>query len=51
LPCPTDWFKNIKKLEAAHFLFIDLKTKKVEKERYWKLDYAKKLDLSDAEWE
>lgn len=49
-PAPLTGFKNIKKLEAAHYLFIDLKTKKVEKERYWKLDYSKKLDLPEDEW-
>lgn len=50
--CPTPFtgFKDIKKLEPAHFLFIDLKSKKVEKERYWKLDYSKKLNLSEKEW-
>lgn len=49
-PAPLTGFKNIKKLEPAHYLFIDLKTKKVEKERYWKLDYSQKLDLSEEEW-
>jgi len=50
VPAPLTGFKDIQKLEAAHFLFIDLKTKKVEKERYWKLDYSKKLNLSEDEW-
>ncbi len=50
-PAPLTGFKDIKKLEPAHYLFIDLKTKKVEKERYWKLDYSKKLNLSEKEWE
>jgi len=49
-PAPLTGFKDIKKLEPAHLLFIDLKTKKVEKERYWKLDYSKKLYLSENEW-
>lgn len=49
-PSPLTGFRNIKKLEPAHYLFIDLKTKKVEKERYWKLDYSQKLDLSEDEW-
>ena len=49
-PAPLTGFKDIKKLEPAHYLFIDLKTKKIEKERYWKLDYSKKLDLSEDEW-
>ncbi len=49
-PTPLTGFKNIKKLEPAHYLFVDLKTKKVEKKRYWKLDYSQKLDLSEDEW-
>jgi asparagine synthase (glutamine-hydrolysing) len=49
-PAPLTGFKDIKKLEPAHYLFIDLKTKKIEKERYWKLNYFQKLDLSEDEW-
>src|SRR4030042_1706328 len=48
-PAPLTGFKDLKKLEPAHYLFVDLKTKKLEKERYWKLDYSKKLDLSEDE--
>jgi len=50
VPAPLTGFKDIKKLEPAHYLFIDLKTKKVKKERYWKLDYSKKLNLTKDEW-
>ena len=50
VPAPLTGFVGIKKLEPAHYLYIDLKTKEVEKERDWKLDYSKKLDLSEAEW-
>lgn len=50
-PSPLTGFKDIQKLPPAHFLFIDLKNKKVEKERYWKLDYSKKLNLSEKEWQ
>lgn len=49
-PTPLTGFKDIKKLEPAHYLFIDLRTKKIEKERYWRLDYSKKLNLSEEEW-
>lgn len=49
-PAPLTGFKDIKKLEPAHYLFIDLKNGKIEKERYWKLDYSQKLDLSEEEW-
>ena len=50
VPAPLTGFVGIKKLEPAHSLTIDLKTKAVKKERYWKLDYSKKLDLSETEW-
>ncbi|MEI7749537.1 MAG: asparagine synthase (glutamine-hydrolyzing) [Candidatus Moraniibacteriota bacterium] len=50
VPAPLTGFSGIKKLEPAHFLFIDLKTGTIEKERYWKLDYSEKLDLSEGEW-
>lgn len=50
VPSPLTGFKGIKKLEPAHFLFLDLKTKKLIKKRYWKLDYSEKLDLSEEEW-
>lgn len=50
VPAPLTGFKDIKKLEPAHFLWLDLKTGTVEKKRYWKLDYSKKLDLPKSEW-
>jgi asparagine synthase (glutamine-hydrolysing) len=49
-PAPLTGFKNIKKLEPAHYLFINLRNGKIEKEKYWKLDYSKKLDLPENEW-
>lgn len=50
VPAPLTGFVGIHKLEPAHSLTIDLKTKSVKKERYWKLDYSKKLRLSESEW-
>lgn len=50
VPAPMTGFKGIKKLEPAHFLTLNLKTKELKKERYWKLDYSKKLDLPESEW-
>lgn len=50
-PAPLTGFKGIQKLEPAHFLWVDLKTQQVEKQCYWKLDYSKKLQLSQAQWE
>ncbi len=49
-PAPLTGFAKIQKLEPAHYLFIDLKTKTVEKKRYWKLDYSQKSQLSEAQW-
>jgi asparagine synthase (glutamine-hydrolysing) len=50
VPAPLTGFRDIRKLEAAHSLTLDLKTGKLEKNRYWKLDYSEKLDLSEEEW-
>ncbi|MGB4943352.1 MAG: asparagine synthase (glutamine-hydrolyzing), partial [Candidatus Moraniibacteriota bacterium] len=50
VPAPLTGFKGIAKLEPAHFLRLNLKTKTLEKERYWKLDYSEKLDLPEDEW-
>lgn len=50
VPAPLTGFKDIKKLEPAHFLSLDLKTGTLENKRYWKLDYSEKLDLPESEW-
>jgi len=50
VPAPLTGFKDIKKLPPAHFLTLDLKTKKLAIERYWKLDYSQKLNLPESEW-
>lgn len=50
VPAPLTGFKNIQKLEPAHSLSLDLKTGKLEKNRYWKIDASEKLDLSESEW-
>ena len=50
VPAPLTGFVGIKKLPPAHFLTLDLKTRELTIERYWKLDYAKKLNLSETEW-
>src|SRR3989344_586915 len=49
VPAPLTGFKDIKKLPPAHFLTLDLKTKKLAIERYWKLDYSQKLNLPSSE--
>lgn len=50
-PAPLTGFKNIKKLEPAHYLLIDIPTGQVIKKRYWRLNYSHKLSLSQEEWE
>lgn len=50
VPAPLTGFMGIQKLEASHYLILDLKTKKLIKERYWTLDYSEKLHLSEEEW-
>lgn len=51
--CPGEstGFVGIKKLEPAHYLFLDIKTEKIEIEKYWDLDYTQKLNLSENEWQ
>ncbi len=49
IPHPKTGFKNIWKLEPAHYLIV--KNGRVIKEKYWDLDYTKKLDYSEEEWE
>lgn len=49
-PAPTTGFKNIQKLEPAHYLILDIKSGKLSKHRYWRLDYSHKQHKSDSEW-
>lgn len=49
-PSPMTGFTNIKKLEPGTYLFINLKNKSVEKERYWQPMFKNKLQLSEKEW-
>lgn len=49
-PAPLTGFKNIKKLEPAHYLMINLKNHSVEKKRYWQLDYTQKHNFTESEW-
>lgn len=50
-PASLTGFKNIKKLEPGHYLKVDIKQGKVEKKRYWQLDFSNKLNLTEEEWE
>lgn len=49
-PAPYTGFKNIHKLEPAHYLLINLQTAEIKKVKYWQLNFDRKLDLSDDEW-
>lgn len=50
VPAPLTGFRDIKKLPPAHFLRLDIRQKKMAIERYWQLNYSKKLALSEKEW-
>ncbi len=50
VPSPLTGFKDIYKLEAAHYLLVDLKTRKIVKKKYWSIDYSHKLNLSEDAW-
>ncbi|MFA6587815.1 MAG: asparagine synthase (glutamine-hydrolyzing) [Patescibacteria group bacterium] len=49
VPNPLTGFKGIKKLPPAHYLIVE--NGKVRIERYWRLDFSKKLKLSENEWQ
>ncbi len=51
VPAPLTGFKGIKKLPQASYLIIDCTTGETTQKRYWRLDYNKKLNLSEKEWE
>jgi asparagine synthase (glutamine-hydrolysing) len=49
VPHPKTGFKNIWKLEPAHYLMVK-ENGEIIKQRYWHLDYSQKLNLSEYEW-
>ena len=50
VPSPNTGFVGIKKLEAGHYLKIDIKRRIIIDRKYWELDFTNKLDLSENEW-
>ena len=50
VPSPNTGFKNIYKLEPGHYLTLDLKSKKLKKNIYWKPDFSEKLNIDESEW-
>ena len=51
VPAPLTGFKNIFKLEPAHYLKLDINKNILIKKGYWRLDYSRKLNLSKKEWQ
>ncbi|MBF0318902.1 MAG: asparagine synthase (glutamine-hydrolyzing) [Nitrospirae bacterium] len=50
VPSPLTGFSGIRKLEPAHYLFIEIDSMKITKRRYWSLDYSQKLELTERQW-
>lgn len=50
LPAPLTGFQGIRKLEAGHFLLLNLEKKSLRKERYWSLDCSKEEQRTEEEW-
>ncbi|MDO8626802.1 MAG: asparagine synthase (glutamine-hydrolyzing) [Candidatus Magasanikbacteria bacterium] len=50
VPSPRTGFKNIAKLEPAHYLIVK-ESGEVQKKRYWDIDFTKKLTHTKPEWE
>ncbi len=50
VPHPKTGFKNIWKLEPAHYLLVKADGSLIKKQ-YWSLDFSQKLDFSESEWE
>jgi len=50
VPAPQTGFVGINKLPPGHYLTLDIVTGKLEIKEYWRLDYSKKLHLSEMEW-
>ncbi|MFC1667390.1 asparagine synthase (glutamine-hydrolyzing) [Candidatus Omnitrophota bacterium] len=48
IPAPFSIFKDIKKLPPAHFLIFE--SGNIAIQRYWSLDYSKKLELREEEY-
>jgi asparagine synthase (glutamine-hydrolysing) len=49
IPCPKTLYKDIYKLEPAHYLIFNLKTHIVETHRYWSLDDVMAAAISHSD--
>lgn len=50
VPTPKTGYKNIYKLEPATYMLVR-ENGQIEKKQYWDLDFSKKLNLSEEQWE
>lgn len=50
VPAPKTGFEGIFKLEPGHSLTLDCVSGRHTINRYWRLDYSQKLELSEADW-
>lgn len=50
VPAPRTGFQNIRKLLPAHYMIVKANGEMITK-KYWSLDYTKKIEQSDAEWQ
>lgn len=51
VPAPMTGFKDIKKLEPAHYMILNVKTGQLTKEKYWTLDLSKKERRTKEDWQ
>jgi len=49
LPTPSTIYRHVRKLEAGHYLRLDLAGGRVEKKRYWHLTLGR-VERTEAEW-
>jgi asparagine synthase (glutamine-hydrolysing) len=50
VPSPLTGFEGIKKLEAGHYIKIDIKRKSITNKKYWNPSFEEKLMISEKEW-
>ncbi len=50
IPAPLTVFTSVKKLKAAHYIFIDFEGKVSEQIQYWDLSFAEKKSMREEEW-
>jgi asparagine synthase (glutamine-hydrolysing) len=50
VPAPLTIFKSVRKLKAAHYVYVTFDGDVGEEVCYWQLDFGKKRRLSEGEW-